>query len=224
MCGRYSLTLDPAELKEAFPGVEVPDTETLARYNVAPSQSVPVIPNNHNNRVEFFHWGLIPSWAKDPQIGNRMINARAESLAEKPSFRTALKRRRCLVLANGFFEWRQEPGSKTKTPMFIRLKSGKPFGFAGLWDIWHSPDDQDVLSCTIVTTTPNSLVAKIHNRMPAIVRPEDYELWLDPDEQEPDRLAKVFKAYPASQMVAYPVSKLVNDPKNDVAECVAPLA
>ena len=209
MCGRFTLTADPKKLAEAFAGFEVPDDLT-PRYNIAPSQPVAVIANNGQNKVEFFQWGLIPSWAKDPKIGNRMINARSETLADKPSFRNAYKRRRCLVLADGFYEWRKEPGQKTKTPMYIRLQSGEPFGFAGLWESWRSPEDDTVLSCTIITTTPNDLVKEIHNRMPVILDRAAYDLWLDPGEQSPDRLQEWLRPYPAAEMTAYPVSRLVN--------------
>jgi putative SOS response-associated peptidase YedK len=208
---------------EEFPGFSVPD-EITPRYNVAPSQHVAVVPNNGENRIEFFRWGLIPSWAKDPKIGNRMINARSETLAEKPSFRVAYRRRRCLVLADGFYEWRKEAGRKTKTPMYIRLESGQPFAFAGLWEAWCSPEDQTVLSCTIITTTPNTLVEKIHNRMPVVLAPEAYDLWLDPGEQSPERLNEWLRPYPASQMSAYAVSTVVNSPSNDVPDCIVPVS
>jgi putative SOS response-associated peptidase YedK len=223
MCGRFTLFVDPKDLMEAFPGFEVPVNWT-PRYNIAPTQPIAVIPNNGQSKIEFFQWGLIPSWAKDPKIGNRMINARAETLAEKPSFRTAFLRRRCLVLADGFYEWRKEPNGKSKTPMYIRLKSGKPFAFAGLWEIWRSPDDGPIRSCTIITTTPNELVTRIHNRMPVILDPKAYDLWLDPGEQGPDRLAEWLRPYPASDMTAYVVSRLVNSPGNDVPEVIVPAA
>lgn len=222
MCGRFTLTIDPADLQDAFPGLTFPES-MVPRYNVAPSQSVAVVANNGKNQVELFKWGLVPSWAQDPSIGNRMINARAESLAEKPSFRAAYKRRRCLILADGFFEWQPVPGGKSKTPMFIRLKSGEPFAFAGLWEAWHPDQEDTLLSCTVITTTPNTLMERIHNRMPVILKPEAYPLWLDPAEQPPDKLDKLLKPYPASQMTAFPVSRLVNDPKNDSPECIVPV-
>jgi putative SOS response-associated peptidase YedK len=153
-----------------------------------------------------------------------MINARAETLAEKPSFRTAYRRRRCLVLADGFYEWRKEPGRTTKTPMYIRLTSGEPFAFAGLWEDWRAPDDQMILSCTIITTTPNELVEQIHNRMPVILDPEAYDLWLDPAERQANQLDEWLRPYPAEQMLAYPVSTFVNSPANDTSACVAPMA
>ena len=222
MCGRFTLTIDPADLQDAFPGLTFPES-MVPRYNVAPSQPVAVVANNGKNQVEFFKWGLVPSWAQDPSIGNRMINARAESLAEKPSFRTAYKRRRCLILADGFFEWQPVPGGKSKTPMFVRLKSGEPFAFAGLWEAWHPDQEDRLLSCTVITTTPNTLIERIHNRMPVILKPEAHPLWLDPAEQPPDKLDKLLKPYPASQMTAFPVSRLVNDPKNDSPECIVPV-
>ena len=222
MCGRFTLTIDPADLRDAFPSLTFPE-DMAPRYNVAPSQPVAVVANNGKNQVEFFKWGLVPSWAQDPSIGNRMINARAESLAEKPSFRAAYKRRRCLVLADGFYEWQAVPGAKSKTPMLIKLKSGEPFALAGLWEVWHPDQEDALLSCTIITTTPNPLMEKIHNRMPVILKPEVYPVWLDPAEQTPDKLDKLLKPYPALQMMAFPVSRQVNDPKNDSPECIVPV-
>ena len=221
MCGRFTLFVDPKELMEAFPGFAMP-VEWTPRYNIAPTQPVAVILNTGQNKVEFFRWGLIPSWAKDPAIGNRMINARAETVADKPSFRAAFRQRRCLVLADGFYEWRKDPGRTAKTPLYIRLKSGKPFAFAGLWESWRAPDDATIYSCNIITTEPNSLVAKVHNRMPVILEQEAYDVWLDPAEQSPDRLDVWLKPYPAERMTAYPVSRFVNNPSNDAPECIVP--
>ncbi|HQE92850.1 MAG TPA: SOS response-associated peptidase [Anaerolineae bacterium] len=220
MCGRFSLGVNLDDLIEAFPDFTFPP-ELSPHYNIAPSQDVAVVPNNTERRVEFFHWGLIPSWAKDPEIGNRLINARAETLAEKPSFRAAYLRRRCLILADGFYEWQTLPGSKVKQPMYIQLATKKPFAFAGLWELWR-PDDTPILSCTIITTEPNALLAPIHNRMPVILPPEAYNLWLDPTEQKPNVLNPLLKPYPADLMIVYPVSRLVNDPANDVPDCVVP--
>ena len=158
MCGRFTLTVGPDQLRQAFPWVSIPD-QTPSRYNIAPRQPVAVIPNDGNNRLDFFVWGLVPSWAKEAKIGNRLINARGETLAEKPSFRAAFRRRRCLIPADGFYEWKKEPGQKRKTPMYIRLKSQKPFAFAGLWEIWNAADGSTLLSTTIITTQPNDLIA-----------------------------------------------------------------
>jgi putative SOS response-associated peptidase YedK len=221
MCGRFTLTTSAKKLAEAFSNFQ-PPAELTPRYNVAPSQPVAVVANNGQNKVDFFTWGLIPSWAKDPSVGDRMINARSETLAEKPSFRTAYRRRRCLILADGFFEWRRNP-DKSKTPMYIQLESREPFAFAGLWEEWHSSEGDEILSCTIITTQPNEFMAKIHNRMPVILAREAYAQWLDPGEQKPDQLQGLLVPYPAEQMMAYPVSTLVNNPRNDTPDCISPV-
>lgn len=215
MCGRFSLGVNLDDLVEAFPDFTFPP-ETEPRYNIAPTQNVMVVPNNTAGHVSFFRWGLIPSWAKDPEIGNRLINARAETLAEKPSFRAAYLRRRCLILADGFYEWQTIPGSKAKQPMYIQLATKKPFAFAGLWELWR-PDDTPILSCTIITTEPNALLAPIHNRMPVILPPAAYALWLDPA-----ALNHLLTPYPADLMTAYPVSRLVNSPSTDTPACIVP--
>ena len=220
MCGRFTLTVSPDQLLADFPGLSMPPQALGPRFNIAPSQPIAAIPNDDNFRLEHFTWGLVPSWAKDPKLGARMINARSETLAEKPSFRVAFRRRRCLILADGFYEWKEEPGSKTKTPYYIRLKSGKAFAFAGLWENWHSPDGSQILSCTIITTQPNELLADIHNRMPVILPPGAYKQWLTPGESDTRDLAGLLKPYPASEMKAYPVSTLVNNPANEMPECI----
>ncbi|MDI6696404.1 MAG: SOS response-associated peptidase [Anaerolineales bacterium] len=222
MCGRFTLIASPEQLRQVFNGVQIPDA-VAPRYNIAPSQPVAVIPNDGRNVLDFFSWGLIPGWAKDPSIGNRMINARAETLTEKPSFRTAFRRRRCLIPASGFFEWRQEAGRKVKTPMYIHLKSGKPFAFAGLWESWNAPDGSNILSCAIITTAPNDLMQTIHNRMPVILPEAAYDFWLTPGEQPIERLQALLQPYPADEMKAYPVSTLVNSPANDAAACIQPV-
>lgn len=222
MCGRFTLSVSAENLKEAFADFVFPTTYA-PRYNIAPTQPVLAIPNDGSKRADFFVWGLIPSWAKDPSMANRLINARGESLAEKPAFRGAYKYRRCLVLADGFYEWAARPGTKAKTPYFVHLKSGEPFAFAGLWEEWHAPDGSMIRSCTIITTTPNELMASIHNRMPAILAPADYMVWLDPAPQSPERLRSLIRPFPAERMEMYPVSSLVNSPANDRAECLVPL-
>jgi len=221
MCGRFTLTVDPAELKDAFTGTDFP-AQFAPRFNIAPTQPILAIPNDGQNRADFFIWGLIPSWAKDPSIGNRLINARGETLAEKPSFRGSYKYKRCLILADGFYEWKSQPGAKGKVPHFIHMKDRQPFAFAGLWDEWNSPDGSQIRSCTIVTIEPNELMAPIHNRMPLILPRDAYAQWIDPAVRTPDSLGALIKPYPAKEMVAYPVSTLVNDPKNDRAENVVP--
>jgi putative SOS response-associated peptidase YedK len=222
MCGRFTLTTTPADLAEAFPDVEI--TEDLApRYNIAPTQPVAVIANTGIRRVELYRWGLIPSWAKDPSIGDRMINARAETLAEKPAFRRIYRKHRCLVLADGFYEWKVEPGGGPKTPMYIRLASGKPFAFAGLWDAWQPEGGELVRSCTIVTTAPNQLMRLIHTRMPVLLDRAAYDLWLEPDEQSPERLDALLRPFDAEEMTAYAVSRHVNRPQNESPACIMPI-
>ena len=201
------------------------------RYNISPTQDVAVIANTSTDteerseigRIEFFHWGLIPSWAKDPKIGNRMINARSETLSEKPSFRNAYKRRRCLILADGYYEWKQIPGERSKQPVYIHFKSQEPFALAGLWEVWR-PDgmDEPLRSCTIITCPPNTLLEKIHHRMPVILPQDAYAEWLAPNQQSTDTLQPLLVPYPDAEMEAYPVSRFVNRPTNDSPECIAP--
>jgi putative SOS response-associated peptidase YedK len=221
MCGRFTLTVNPAETQEAFSSYTFPQ-QFAPRFNIAPTQPVLAIPNDDQNTADFFVWGLIPMWAKDPSIGNKLINARGETLEEKPAFRGSLKYKRCLIFADGFYEWKGSEGKKIKTPFFIHMKDRKPFAFAGLWDSWNSPDGSLVKSCTIITTEPNELTGIIHNRMPVILHPRDYAKWLDPSPQTPDRLKPLIKPFPADLMDAYPVSTLVNTPANDRPELVVP--
>jgi putative SOS response-associated peptidase YedK len=221
MCGRFTLTVNPAEAQETFSPYNFPQ-KFAPRFNIAPTQPVLVIPNDDQNTADFFVWGLIPMWAKDPSIGNRMINARAETLEEKPAFRSSLKYKRCLILADGFYEWKGSEGKKVKTPFFIHMKDRRPFAFAGLWDSWNSPDGSLVKSCTIITTEPNELTGIIHNRMPVILHSRDYAKWLNPSPQTPDQLKPLLKPFPADLMDAYPVSPLVNTPANDKPELVVP--
>lgn len=221
MCGRFTLTADPAELADVFGSYEFP-TQFAPRFNIAPSQPILAIPNDAKNKADFFLWGLIPSWAKDPAIGNKLINARGETAAEKPSFRGGFKYKRCLILADGFYEWKATAGAKTKTPYFIHMKDRKPFAFAGLWDVWNSPEGDALRTCTIITTEPNELMSALHNRMPVILDPNDYDAWLDPAPQTPENLTHLIKPFPADAMSAHPVSTLVNKPGNDRPECVLP--
>jgi putative SOS response-associated peptidase YedK len=220
MCGRFTLTADISELQSSFPWVNIPPGLS-PRYNIAPTQPVAVTPNDGKNRLDFYIWGLIPSWAKDPDIGSHMINARSETLSEKPAFRAAFRRRRCLVLADGFYEWRKDTKGQ-KTPMYIHLASGKPFAFAGLWEFWNAPDGSSVLSCVIITTQPNSLLATIHNRMPVILPEAAYAQWLDPGEGDPKQLSALLLPYPAEEMAAFPVSPLVNNPRNESPALIQP--
>ena len=222
MCGRFTLTIDPAHLQEAFPWAVIPN-DLSPRFNIAPSQPVAVIPNTGDNILSMYQWGLIPSWSKDPAIGGRMINARAESLAVKPSFRNAYHRRRCLILADGFYEWKQSPGLKSKQPVYIRLINNHPFAFAGLWEHWTSPDGSEIRSCTIITTQPNSLLLTIHNRMPVILPPETFSQWVSPADLPAIQLNELLAPYPADEMIAYPVSKMVNSPQFDSPDLIKPI-
>lgn len=217
MCGRYTLTTDSQKIAESF-GVE-PTLTAMPRYNIAPTQNVVAIIRNGTAHLSTLRWGLIPFWAKDEAIGSRLINARAETLAEKPSFKNLLRKRRCLVIADGFYEWRTE--GKEKIPMYITLQEQQPFAFAGLWDTWKNPAGESIQTCTIITTEPNELMVSIHNRMPAILRPGAYEDWLNPQLHDEHVLTHWLKPYPAELMKARPVSKLVNNPRNDTAEILA---
>jgi len=220
MCGRFTLTLDPSQLQDLFGLTGTPPAAWAARYNIAPTQPVAAIILNENSQRELTHfqWGLIPSWSKDISIGSRMINARAETIRDKPAFRAALKKRRCLIPANGFYEWQKT--DKVKTPMYITMKDGSPFAIAGLWEQWRSPQEDVIRSCTLITTTPNSFMEKIHDRMPAILNPQDYDRWLAPGELPEMDLHHLLSPYPAAKMKAIEVSRKVNSPKFDSVECV----
>jgi putative SOS response-associated peptidase YedK len=213
MCGRFA-SFTPAStymrLFRAVHGI----VDTGPRYNVAPGADVLVCrePTPGGRELAMLHWGLIPSWARDPKAGYRMINARAETVAEKPAFRSALRRRRCLVAADGFYEWQE--AKPRKQPHFIRLKDGAPFAFAGLWEHWVA-EDRVIESCTIIVTRANGLIAPIHDRMPVILAPEDYALWLDPSVKEPAAVLGLLQPFAPERMEAYPVEPEVNSPKND---------
>jgi len=223
MCGRFTLTIDPVELQEAFYWVDFGNADLSPRYNIAPGQGIPVVPNDGKNKLDFFTWGLVPHWAKDPKIGYRMINARSETLTEKPSFRNPYKQRRCIILADGFYEWQKQPDQKSKIPTYIRLKDGKPFALAGLWENWYSPDGSQILSTTIITTKPNDLLENIHNRMPVILERDSYNTWLQPGEVNSEILNPLLKPYPSDLMESIPVSRFVNSPANDSPECIRPV-
>ena len=222
MCGRFTLTVDAHQIREAFPWVTI-EEEIQPRYNIAPSQPIAVVPNDGKNRLDYYVWGLIPSWAKDPSFGSRMINARGETVDQKPSFRAAFRRRRCLIMADGFFEWKKVPGQKTKVPTYIKMKDSRPFAFAGLWENWQAPDGSHILSTTIITTEPNDLLQDIHNRMPVILPQDAYQTWLQPEEIDPGQLKPLFVPYTSKELTAYPVSTLVNNPVNDTMSNVQPI-
>ncbi len=204
MCGRYSITVSPDQLAIHFNAALPANSDFKARQNAAPSEGLPVLLNEAERNIHFLRWGLIPSWASDPAIGNKLINARAETVDEKPSFKEAFKKRRCLVLADGFYEWQKLSGGK-KQPMKFTLKTGKPFAFAGLWESWKNPDGDIVRTFTIITTTPNELVATVHDRMPVILRPELESVWLD-NQASPSDWMSVLATYPADAMRSEPVA------------------
>lgn len=242
MCGRFALAASPEQLARQFE-LPLPVPELQPRYNIAPTQAVAVIridaTPERKRELGITQWGLVPGWAKDPSIGSRMINARAETLAEKPSFRNAFRRRRCLIPATGFYEWRSTPDKK-KQPYFIRPSSGPQnttpdqsteaaqapglFAFAGLWEVWFSQDGSEVQSCTIITTAANTIMQSLHHRMPVILEPQEYAGWLDPDTDRPEILGKYLKQYASGKMEYYPVDREVNSPRNDSAACIEAVA
>ncbi len=222
MCGRFALISTTEQLAQNFnlnPNHLAAMPPSVPRYNIAPSQPVAAIRLTHGQpELTFFRWGLIPSWAKEIKMSQ--INARSETVAEKPFFRAAFKRRRCIIPADGFYEWQRTTSGKQ--PMYIYAANKKPLALAGLWEMWSSPDGDVLQSCTILTTRPNEMMAQIHNRMPVILESEDYDEWLNPGEH-PDRAMHLFRPYPAAKMAAHPVSTFVNSPRNDNAQCIAPL-
>jgi len=240
MCGRFTLRT-PASIVAAHFGVlEVPPFAPL--FNIAPTQPMAVVRHLSGEPVSprdlaWMHWGLIPSWAQDRSMGARMINARAETVAEKPAYRAAFRRRRGLVAADGFYEWQRPeqtaelttgraakrgPGGAKKQPYYIRLREDRPFAFAGLWETWESPDGSPLDSATILTTEANELMRPIHDRMPMILAPEDYARWLDPA-TDPGELSALLRPYPSDEMTAYPVSTYVNSPTHDGPRCIESL-
>ncbi len=220
MCGRYTVSNPGEILPELVGGGDCP--ETAARYNVAPTQLalVVVAGEDGSRRAVEMRWGLVPYWAEAPEIGQRMINARSETAAEKPAFRDSFKRRRCLVAADGFYEWQKVPGGKQ--PFLIRLEGGAPLGFAGLWDRWHGPRGRVLETFAVLTTTPNELVEPIHDRMPVILTREGRAVWLRSDAGT-DELRDVLNPYAAGEMEAIPVSDYVNSPAHDSLECMQPV-
>jgi putative SOS response-associated peptidase YedK len=243
MCGRFTLRAPVSRVAEQFALLDAAPFEP--RYNIAPTQPVAVVrqslpsPASGERRQSlpspvlgegsgvravsprefvWFRWGLVPSWAKDPAIGSRLINARAETAAEKPAFRAAMRRRRCLVVADGFYEWQRL--AKGKQPYFIHMRDDRPFGFAGLWESWEGADHSALETCTILTTDANDLMRPIHDRMPVIISPADYACWLDPTNEKPDDLLPLLQPYRGGTLVAYPVSTLVNSPTHDDPRCI----
>lgn len=226
MCGRFTLFEPEKVLAREFgvPGFPSGIPAPLPRYNIAPSQPVAAVraarEKGHRELV-LLRWGLIPSWTKDPRIGDRLVNARAETVRGKPSFRGPFRRRRCLVPANGFFEWQR--GVRGKQPYYVRMRDGRMFAFAGLWDRWDDPDGGPVESCTILTTAANEALAPIHERMPVILPREEYGRWIDPSNPDADSLSPLLVPFPSGEMIAFPVSRRVNDPAVDDEGCIAAL-
>jgi putative SOS response-associated peptidase YedK len=220
MCGRYAF-FSPAEaVRRTFALDQVPELEP--RYNIAPTQDVPAVRSGDEGSRAFalLHWGLVPKWAKERTIGNRMINARAETLAEKPSFREAFRRRRCLVVADGWYEWQVAAGGKQ--PWFIRMKDAQPFAFAGLWERWQDPDRGSTLeSCAIVTTDASASISKIHDRMPVVLAQGHWDRWLDTAFSDTDTLSGLLRPFDPQALEAWPVSRQVNAPRNQGPELIA---
>jgi len=218
MCGRFALIVDASLLADVF-DVD-PPRELKPRFNIAPTQTIPIVRAGKATPREcaFARWGLIPSWAKDEKMGARMINARGETVAEKPSFRSAVKSRRCLVPADGFYEWVRTGDGKQ--PHYIHFSDGRVFAFAGLWERWNKGEGGPLETCTIITTTPNALIADLHDRMPVILPPTHFAKWLEPQPLAPERLQELLVPHPDDGMEAYPVSTYVNKPVNDGPECV----
>jgi putative SOS response-associated peptidase YedK len=229
MCGRFVSASPPDEIARYF-DAEAPEAALEPSFNVAPTNDVyAVLSDGGVRRVDAFHWGLVPGWAKDPKVGSRMINARAETLATKNAYKPALKRRRCLIPADGFYEWQKLEGVKRKQPYFISRPDGEPYAFAGLWEVWRGPKDAEgnrtgdpLRSATIITTTPNSEMAKIHDRMPVILPASAWDAWLDPDNDDLDTLGKLLVPAPAELTRLQPVSTLVNNVRNKGPELMAP--
>ncbi len=223
MCGRVTVRTSPDQLVAELGLAGIRSAVDRPRYNLCPTQQMPVVTNDGARMLDTFRWGLIPSWAKDPSIGSKLINARGETVAEKPSFRTALKKRRCLVLVDGWYEWKQS--TKPKTPYHFHRKDGRALALAGLWEEWTAPDTGEVLStCTIITTGPNTLMAPIHDRMPVILSPQGQDVWLRPEPQEPAVLLPLLVPFGEDALDAYEVARVVNSPSNDVPACVERVA
>lgn len=221
MCGRFTLFEPDGILSKEFGAARV--HSGAPSYNFAPSRPVAVVrisPVDEVREIARLRWGLIPSWSKDPSIGSRLINARAETVSEKPAFRSAFRHRRCLVPADGFYEWRKL--DRTKQPFYIRMRDGRPFAFCGLWERWETPGGEAVETCTILTTDANDVIKPLHDRMPVILPPGKYDAWLDAGLRDPETLASLLRPFDPKAMDAYPVSTLVNNPGNDGPECIRP--
>lgn len=225
MCGRFIQISDPEVIRLSVPGLEIDPAVregASARYNIAPTQHILAVLNTSKPLLTRVRWGLVPFWARDPSVGGRMINARGETLREKSSFRTPLRKRRCIIFSEGFYEWKTGHGGKR--PYLIRMKDSRPFGMAGLWDLWKDAGTgREMTTAAIVTTTPNTLTAAIHDRMPAVLKPADYPVWLDAGTPGDETLMSCIAPYPPGEMEAFEVSRLVNSPENDSPACILAL-
>ena len=231
MCGRFTLVAALDEIESRFQTSpssmemirERLSETSIERYNIAPTQNVIAITHDgESNTAQFMRWGLVPSWAKDVSIGNRMINARSETLTERPSFRSAFRRRRCLVIADSFYEWKRNGRKRTPMRISLSLQSGKLFGFAALWETWNSPDGNKVLSCAIITANANEFMSPIHDRMPVILSQDAEPMWLDANVRDTDTLSNLLTPYPSQLMSAYEFSSFVNSATNEGPQCAAP--
>jgi putative SOS response-associated peptidase YedK len=222
MCGRFAQSSDSKRLAKAFKVAEVPELEPC--FNIAPTQDILAVYQSPDGpSTTFYKWGLIPSWAKDTSMGARLINARSETVTEKPAFRQAFRQRRCIIPADGFYEWQKREGSKQ--PFFFRMRDESPFGFAGLWERWeggegNTEEGNPVESCTILTTEANDLLRPVHDRMPVILHPEEYSLWLEGSERETQLLKELLRPFPASEMTGHPVSTNINNPRSHGAALI----
>jgi putative SOS response-associated peptidase YedK len=222
MCGRFALYTDPLALAKRFQTDNVP--EIKPSYNVAPSQTIPIVRQENSKRhFALARWGLIPSWAKEINTGYSTINARAETVAEKPSFRSAFRHRRCFVVCDGYFEWQELAASKVKQPWFITLKDKQPMALAGLWEHWQGSDGSEIESCTIIVTSGNELMQNIHDRMPVILPTAVCDEWLNTNNTDSQGLQTLLTQYPSNEMAAWPVSTMVNSPKHNSEECITPI-
>jgi putative SOS response-associated peptidase YedK len=223
MCGRFVSASPPDEIARYFDAAE-PEQAIGENYNVAPTNDVyAVYEDGEVRRLEAFHWGLVPHWAKDPSVGNRMINARAETVAEKNAFKPALRKRRCIIPADGFYEWQKVPGQKKKQPLYISRPDGEPLAFAGLWSIWRDSEGGELHSCTIITTAANEDMEPVHDRMPVILGRDDWGSWLDPANDDLDTLGKLLVPAPPRLIQLHPVSTEVNNVRNKGPHLIDPV-
>lgn len=221
MCARVTLRSDVSKVREEFGIGEARAPEFKPSYNISPGRDILAVVRNGENRLCLLRWGLVPSWARDPSIGNRLINARAETLAEKPAFKDAFVKRRCLIAVDGFYEWKKEGGRSI--PFYVRMKEDRVFGLAGLYETWRAPDGRDISTCTVITTGANPLLSPIHDRMPVIIPSPKRDIWLDPRMKDPAALEEMLGPYDPASMEAYEVSAFVSSSAHDSPDCIRPV-